>query len=121
MTCRESTKLSPKPLHHVFCFVIWAFPLVNDQFEDNNIISQVVLTSRSAVVSKESSIAFATVPVAINPLDPFRGDHATVAERLACKRRIMPQELCQITNTPTIAGSECKDTWFGYRETGVEG
>ena len=39
------------------------------------------MTSRSAVVSKESSMALATVPTASNPLSWFSGDHATVPER----------------------------------------
>lgn len=44
------------------------------------------VTSRSAVVSNESSMAFATVPHARRPRWSFRGDHATVPDRLACRR-----------------------------------
>lgn len=43
-------------------------------------------TSRSAVVSNESSMALATVPHASRPRWLFSGDHATVPDRLACRR-----------------------------------
>jgi hypothetical protein len=45
-------------------------------------------TSRSAVVSKLSSMAFATVPHARSPRSLLRGDHATAADLLACVSRV---------------------------------